>query len=133
MPLMQLIYASRPFGFDDAMLAGILIDARRCNARDDITGALIVRQDIYLQLLEGPSKSVEATYQRIRQDDRHTDVRAVRRMDTTKRLFADWAMKDDPARSWMWTREDVANGAVERATDEEVMSIFKRLRLSLPV
>ena len=133
MPLMQLIYASRPFGFDDAMLAGILIDARRCNARDDITGALIVRQDIYLQLLEGPSKSVEATYQRIRQDDRHTDVRAVRRMDTTKRLFADWAMRDDPARSWMWTREDVANGAVERATDEEVMSIFKRLRLSLPV
>ena len=133
MPLMQLIYASRPFGFDDAILAGILIDARRCNARDDITGALIVRQDIYLQLLEGPSKMVEAAYQRIRLDDRHTDVRSVRRMDTTRRLFADWAMRDDPARSWMWTREDVANGAVERATDEEVMSIFKRLRLSLPV
>lgn len=133
MPLMQLIYASRPFGFDDPMLAGILVDARLCNARDDITGALIVRQDIYLQLLEGPSKSVEATYQRIRRDDRHTDVRAVRRMDTTKRLFADWAMKDDPARSWMWTREEVADGAVEKATDAEVMSIFKRLRLSLPV
>lgn len=39
MSLMQLTYASHPFGFDDAMLAGILLDARRCNARDGITSA----------------------------------------------------------------------------------------------
>ncbi|MEM9128927.1 MAG: BLUF domain-containing protein, partial [Pseudomonadota bacterium] len=43
MTMIQLVYASMPFGFDDAMLGGILLDARRCNERDDITGALIVR------------------------------------------------------------------------------------------
>ena len=46
MPMLQLIYASRPFGFDTAMLAGILMDARRCNARDDITGMLVCRADL---------------------------------------------------------------------------------------
>lgn len=133
MGLMQLTYVSTPFGFDDPMLAGILLDARRCNARDDITGALIVRQDMYMQLLEGPKKAVEAAYIRIRDDDRHTDIRAVRRMPADQRLFADWAMRDDPVQSWMWSRDEVASGAPEAASDGEVMAIFKRLRLSLPV
>ena len=133
MSLMQLTYASHPFGFDDPMLAGILLDARRCNMRDGITGALIVRGDIYLQLLEGPRNAVEDAYQRIRRDDRHTDIRGVKRTRITERLFPEWAMRDDPARSWMWTADEVAQGAAEKATSEQVLSIFRRLRLTLPV
>ncbi|MCE8006535.1 BLUF domain-containing protein [Aestuariivita sp.] len=132
MSLLQLTYASRPFGFDAAMLAGILLDARRCNARDGITGALIVRSDIYLQLLEGPSSMVEAAYDRIRRDDRHTDLRAVRRHKLTERIFPDWAMRDDPARSWIWSPQEVSEGAVEDATPEEVLMTFRRLRSSFP-
>ena len=41
MDLFRAIYTSRPFGFDEAILSGILMDARRANARDGITGALI--------------------------------------------------------------------------------------------
>lgn len=133
MSFLQLSYVSRPFGFDDSVLAGILLDARRCNLRDGITGALIVRQDLYMQLLEGPARAVEAAYQRIRQDDRHTEVRSVRRLTGGARLFDGWAMRDDPVRSWMWSREDVHKGAPEAADDDEVLSIFRRLRLSLPV
>lgn len=133
MSLLQLTYASHPFGFDDPTLAGILLDARRCNARDGITGALIVRGDIYLQLLEGPRDAVEAAYQRIRRDDRHTDIRGVNRTRITERLFPEWAMRDDPFRSWMWTADEVAKGAAEKATREQVMSIFRRLRMTLPV
>jgi len=44
--LIQIIYSSQPFGFDEAMLSGILLDARRCNTRDGITGALVCRRDI---------------------------------------------------------------------------------------
>ena len=40
---MQLIYSSRPFGYDDLALTGILSTARRNNLRDGITGALICR------------------------------------------------------------------------------------------
>ena len=60
--MIQLIYASQPFGFDAAMLNGILSDARRCNVRDEVTGALICRADVYLQLLEGPEPAVDAAF-----------------------------------------------------------------------
>jgi len=48
MDIFQAIYSSQPLGFDSAILSGILLDARRCNTRDGITGALICRADIYL-------------------------------------------------------------------------------------
>lgn len=125
--LRQIIYTSRSFGFDTATLAGILLDARRCNLRDDITGSLVCRQDIYLQLLEGPPALVEACFERIGRDDRHVDIRVLSRSDTPDRLFPGWAMRDDPAQSWMWSAEDVAAGAAERATAEEARAIFARL------
>ncbi|QGX96828.1 BLUF domain-containing protein [Roseovarius faecimaris] len=127
MPLTQLIYASTPFGFDASLLSNILLDARRCNARDDITGALIARQDLFLQLLEGPEDKVNACYQRIRRDDRHVEVTKLMQRSIKTRLFPSWAMRDDPAYSWMWTMEEVANGAVERATEDEVLNFFTRL------
>jgi len=58
--LIQLVYASKPFGFDTATLNAILSDARRLNPANAITGALICREDLYLQLLEGPEPAVEA-------------------------------------------------------------------------
>lgn len=127
MPLLQLTYASRPFGFDDAMLQGILMDARRCNVRDGITGALICRDDLFLQLLEGPEDMVEATYGRILRDDRHIEVRPLTRRGVPDRLFGKWAMRDDPARSWVWSREAVHQGAIERASEAEVLAVFQRM------
>ena len=69
MAAIQLIYASRPFGFDESTLMGILFNARSKIARDDITWALICRSDLYLQLLEGPDDKVDAAYARIKEDD----------------------------------------------------------------
>jgi hypothetical protein len=40
MRLTQLIYTSRPFGFDDLALMNILLVSRRNNERDGITGSL---------------------------------------------------------------------------------------------
>lgn len=125
--MLQMIYMSRSFGFDDAVLAGILLDARRCNVRDAITGSLVCRQDIYLQLLEGPAEAVEACFARILQDDRHLDVQLKVRREVESRLFPDWAMRHDPAQSWMWSATDVDDGAAERATGEDVIAIFHRI------
>ena len=127
MSLLQLIYASRPFGFDDLALGGILNTARINNVRDDITGALICREDLYLQLLEGPRPLVAALYERLQRDDRHAEVVNLWSGDIDTRLFPDWAMKHDPARSWMWTAAEVRNGAVTRATPAEVRGVFTRL------
>lgn len=125
---LRLVYASRPFGFDMSILSGILLDARRFNTRDNITGALIARADLYLQLLEGPAAAVESAYERIKRDDRHIEVRELVREATDERLFPGWSMRDDPARSWMWTADQVAEGAIDAATPEDVTEIFQRLR-----
>jgi hypothetical protein len=97
MALQRLVYASRPFGFDDAMLNGILAQARHFNARDGLTGALICRADIYLQLLEGPAAALNATYARIAHDDRHLEVQLLIQEPVEERLFPAWHMRDDPA------------------------------------
>jgi len=125
--LIQLIYSSKPFGFDEAALNGILSIARRNNPRDGITGALICRHDLYLQLLEGPQAAVEARYLSIARDDRHLDV--VKRVSrpVTERMFPNWAMRDDPARSWMWTVSEIDQGALERAPPDEFIAVFTRL------
>ncbi len=125
--LIQLIYSSKPFGFDEAALNGILMIARRNNPRDAITGALICRHDLYLQLLEGPEAAVEARYVRIARDDRHLEV--VKRVSrpVTERMFPNWAMRDDPARSWMWTAREVDQGALDRASPADFISVFSRL------
>lgn len=127
MTMIQLVYASKPFGFDSATLNGILSDARRLNPKNDITGALICRADLYLQLLEGPQEAVETTYQSITRDDRHLEVQRLVSRPIQARLFPDWAMRDDPARTWMWTQKEVEDGALERATEDEIVAVFERV------
>lgn len=127
MPMQQLIYASRPFGYDTAALAGIFSVSRVLNAQNDITGALICRSDIYLQLLEGPVGKVENTYERIVIDDRHVEVKVLVRSRIQDRLFPEWAMRHDPAQSWMWSAKEIANGALDNASARDVRSVFVRL------
>ncbi|MEM9394594.1 MAG: BLUF domain-containing protein [Pseudomonadota bacterium] len=119
----QLIYSSRPFGYDQATLDGILLDARRCNTRDQITGALVCRQDVYVQMLEGNREKVSASYDRIRRDDRHLEVKLRFFGDASERLFGKWAMLHDPAKSWLWSRAEISGGILDRAG----VSDFKRL------
>lgn len=127
MSLLQLIYASTPFGFDNPTLNQILSVARRNNLRDGITGSLICRADLYLQMLEGPRSSVTATFNRILKDDRHLDVVLIGCGDAKTRLFPDWHMRDDPAQSWMWTQEQIAGGAIEASSEDDVRAVFTRL------
>ncbi|KAB7646230.1 BLUF domain-containing protein [Polymorphobacter fuscus] len=130
MTLTQLIYYSQPFGFDDAMLNGILLQARRNNARDGLTGALIVRGDLYLQLLEGPEPALLATFARIRRDNRHLAVRQLSLAAVEARLFPEWTMHDDPAQSWLWDERAVGDGALDRASVAELGAVFARVKES---
>jgi len=127
MSLFRVIYTSRPFGFDGGMLNGILMDARRANERDGITGALICRADIYLQWLEGPEEAVRQAVDRIKRDDRHLEVSLHVEKHVSERKFGDWAMLHDPAATWIWTQDEVAHDAVERATADEVEGFFLQL------
>jgi hypothetical protein len=128
MSLIQIAYVSQPFGFDTAILSDILLVARSYNGAHDITGSLICRADLYLQLLEGPEPEVSALFARIRRDDRHLEVVERLRRPISTRMFPQWAMRHDPATSWMWTQEQVAAGAVERASADEILAVFERMK-----
>lgn len=127
MPLTQIVYSSKPFGFDASVLDDILTISRVRNSKADITGTLICRADMYLQLIEGPDAAIQATYQRIIMDDRHVEVNLLLSRVVTERLFPKWAMRDDPARSWMWTQQEIADGAIAAATPQDILAIFERL------
>jgi hypothetical protein len=132
MTVTQLIYYSQPFGFDNAMLDGILLQARRNNPKNDLTGALIVRRDLYLQLLEGPESAVMATFAKIARDDRHLSVKLLTRETVPARLFPTWTMRDDPAQSWLWSESDVWDGALDRASKADLRGVFERVAADLP-
>ena len=127
MAITQLIYCSQPFGFDDAMLGGILLQARRNNARDGLTGALIARGDIYIQLLEGPAAAVATTFARIAVDNRHLAVARLSEIETEARLFPTWTMRDDVAPSWAWSAAEVERGAPLNLPAADVRAVFERL------
>jgi hypothetical protein len=124
--LTQLIYMSQPFGFDSGILSGILATARRNNPRHAITGALICRADVYLQLIEGNAAAIEGLFGRIVADDRHLDVTLLSRAEVTDRMFPDWAMLHDPARSWLWSPDEVWSGAIRDATPGALRQVFAR-------
>lgn len=130
MDVFRAIYTSQPFGYDSSILDGILMEARRANVRDGITGALICRADIYLQWLEGPELEVRKTLERIERDDRHLDVKVHVAEHATERTFAEWAMLHDPAATWIWSQSEIAGGALERTTPEEITGFFLKLRSS---
>ena len=123
----QIIYISQPFGFDIQRLNSILSVARTRNGQDGISGALICRHDMFLQMLEGPKAKVDATFDRIVADDRHIDIQRLYYRDLDRRLFPRWEMLHDPARSWMWTPEDVVAGVARQAKPEDVFDIFVRV------
>ncbi|MEL6237991.1 MAG: BLUF domain-containing protein [Pseudomonadota bacterium] len=125
----QLIYHSRPFGFDQATLLGILSQARRNNRKWGITGALVCRRDLYVQLIEGPEDAIDKLFSRIAEDDRHCDVALLHRGHVSARIFSKWEMLDDSAPSMTWSADEIESGSVENATREELVRLFEKIAL----
>lgn len=120
----QVIYVSKPVGFDNKILDSILVQSKRNNEKNQITGALICRSDLYLQYLEGPAHKIDFVYSKIKLDSRHTDVKLLEDARSKRRLFSNWAMRDDPVKDWMWTQKEVADAIFERLSKNDAMKIF---------
>lgn len=122
----QVIYVSTPVGFDEKVLNSILEQSKRNNEKNQITGALICRSDLYLQYLEGPAHKIDFIYSKIKTDKRHTNVKLLGDARSKRRLFANWSMKDDPVKDWMWTQKEVVSGILEKLSSHDAMKIFVR-------
>ena len=103
-----------------------MLDSRNNNERDNITGALICRHDIYLQLLEGPQEVVKKCFERISIDDRHVSVTLLANEGTMTRLFPNWSMKHDPFTPWIWAKLGMEENS-SLFTKEKVLAVFQYL------
>ena len=93
MSLTRLIYASRMTkGVDPGDLMRILEASRRNNEKLAVTGVLCYSPAGFLQVIEGPSDSVNELFRRIVRDTRNDNVTLLWFDAVAKRDFPDWAM-----------------------------------------
>lgn len=89
----QLVYLSflNP-EFGTEVIDEILAKSRVNNPKIDVTGVLLYKGGIFLQVLEGPKENVITLYERIKKDQRHKEVKNLIELDNQARMFGDWSM-----------------------------------------
>lgn len=92
----RLVYTSRATRKDiignRRKLEALAGHAAERNVEEQITGALMLVGDRFVQVLEGKFAFLEQTFERICCDFRHTDLRLIDMQPADERLFADWSM-----------------------------------------
>lgn len=76
----------------NAEMGELLKEARSFNGDNGITGCLISYRGSFIQILEGDKEVIQALYERIRVDPRHTDVKKFSEDHISERDFPDWGM-----------------------------------------
>lgn len=137
-PCYRLLYRSHsllPSDNEDdrtAQLAEILRVARTNNAKLGVTGALMLYDDWFAQVLEGPKGVVEDLFGHIRKDTRHEAVRLDQADAAPKRLFEKWAMAvvaehHEPDAPMVATKGGLSEGAPWKVSLEQE-AVLTRLR-----
>ncbi len=91
--LVRLMYASRAVPtVDQDQLLAIVRKSKANNPGVGVTGVLCFSQGLFLQVLEGGRGPVNALYNRIAADPRHTQVELLAYEEITERRFAGWSM-----------------------------------------
>jgi hypothetical protein len=94
-PVFRLIYRSQtlvPSAQRRAQLGEIFATARRNNRRLGITGALMISDDSFVQVLEGDEHAVRELFAVIGDDGRHQHVTVLEEGSVADRGFGRWAM-----------------------------------------
>ena len=93
--IFRLIYRSHdllPVETRKADLGELFSTARSNNKARDITGALLVADDWFVQTLEGDESAVRALFSQIEKDPRHDSVAVLEERTVDARVFSRWAM-----------------------------------------
>ena len=101
-------------------LEELLDHARRSNAANGITGALVYAEGLFLQILEGDNARVRALMARIRRDVRHGGVSILREGEVAAATFGSWKMafvSATPQQVAKWAGLSAANGTIESPSD----------------
>lgn len=91
----RLIYRSHnriPADQRKSELGAIFSVARSQNKKADITGALLISGDWFVQALEGDETAVRSLYDHIAKDKRHERVSVIDASHVDERVFSRWSM-----------------------------------------
>lgn len=134
----QLVYYSHSTQeMSQKSLDEILQKARAYNSAKGITGMLLYRGGVFLQLLEGPQTSVLDLYNRIMGDQRHHQVKTLILQQSLTRIFPDWSMgfrhlesaEVENMKEIIDFDEIVVESLNEKSFDDvEILDIFKNFR-----
>lgn len=78
---------------DRAALFRLVYHARQANEAKGLSGFLIHADHRFLQVLEGPTWKLVATFEAIRRDVRHSDVTVLDERSVREAIFASWRMR----------------------------------------
>jgi hypothetical protein len=126
----SLVYVSRPtiaIGDRADELDDILAVSAARNSALDITGLLIATPDYFAQLLEGPSASIDEVMASIMADNRHHDVRVVRRSDDHLRRYPAWRMARFERENFGTFRTGPLLAACHLGEDRDALAKLERL------
>ncbi len=93
MSLYCLVYISLAIRkMSDAELSELLATCRKNNRKLEVTGLLLYRDGFFIQALEGEKQVLDNLFDRIRCDQRHSDVLLIYREPIEERAFGEWSM-----------------------------------------
>ncbi|MEM8955937.1 MAG: BLUF domain-containing protein [Verrucomicrobiota bacterium] len=78
--------------FSDPELDRLLEHARVNNRSLGISGILLYEDNMFLQMIEGPARSIIKLYGTIRKDPRHKNIVTISEGDAIERQFGQWTM-----------------------------------------
>lgn len=73
-------------------LSRILTASRSNNAKIDVTGMLLLMDQVFFQVLEGGKEAVEALVEKIKANPLHGQMIIVSAVEREERAFPDWTM-----------------------------------------
>lgn len=142
MSIFQLVYLSVTSDqfVEESDIDSILQVAHQKNEDTGITGMLLYKGGVFLQLLEGERKDVLDLFGRIACDLRHTNIKILAKQENNERLFPEWTMgyrriedidiqQLNDITSWSSFIEKTKAGKV--VPNPEIMELFKNFRFHI--
>lgn len=116
----------------EAELANILKASRKNNPANGLTGALVLYDDWFAQVLEGAEQSVRDLLAKIDADDRHSGVKVFEEEPNAQRVFGKWAMalvaEHGQADVPLVARKDRLDTGAQWETTDEQEALVDKLR-----
>lgn len=93
MQLFRLIYfSSAQPDISNQNIEEIVDVSRKNNEKLNISGMLLFINNKFIQVLEGSKKDVAEIFDKIKSDNRHTDIQVILKGYTNERSFPNWSM-----------------------------------------